>query len=107
LAQFKPNDYLAAIDVQGITVQYTFATKAFTSLVLNQINELTHMAEKPCYGSNESGKGKKMVIDFSSPNIANYHRGVPDKSIPGERVGNRSLELPRRLGQAVWCALVR
>ncbi len=40
--------------------------------VLNQVYSLTHdtPSKEPEYGTNTSGKGKKLVNEYSSPNIA-------------------------------------
>lgn len=101
-------------------MSFTLNTHTVTRLVLEQINELTHLSpaalapppvealnldgtpgpkvvrfEKGSYGSNTAGAGKKAVVEFSSPNLGKpFHASVHQRqSWTGADVSQRSLAI--------------
>ena len=64
-SRLKPTNLISDIKVIGAYVNFFADTLKLTELTINQIR-----SEKENYGSSEIGKGKTVVIDYSSPNIA-------------------------------------
>jgi len=63
--KLKPNKYIKEIKTIGPYLNFYFNEEKIVEFVLKKIQK-----ERDFYGSSEEGNGKKIVIDFSSPNIA-------------------------------------
>ncbi|RZD16777.1 MAG: arginine--tRNA ligase [Candidatus Acididesulfobacter guangdongensis] len=63
LKNFK--QYFVSADAKGAYINFYVNKQKFANYIITEI-----LAEKNNYGRNYSGKGKTVIIDFSSPNIA-------------------------------------
>ncbi|KAJ7456289.1 hypothetical protein B0H11DRAFT_2066105 [Mycena galericulata] len=74
IAQFQPDDYIESLTLDKAFLHFQCKSTTLIRDVLThvQVHNLTHLTPDkiPCYGSNSSGQGKKVVIEYSSPNTA-------------------------------------
>ena len=82
--QFPPNDYIKPPVPAGAFLQFFFSESLLPKLIIPQI-----LKNPTTYGTSSSGKGKRVIVEFSSPNIAKpFHAGHLRSTIIGGFLSN-------------------
>ena len=78
------DDKIEKIDIEGGYLNFYINKKLLTKNVLEEIEKNNEM-----YGSNNSGSGKKVIVEYSSPNIAKpFHIGHLRNTVIGASLYN-------------------
>ncbi|EPQ60480.1 arginyl-tRNA synthetase [Gloeophyllum trabeum ATCC 11539] len=87
---FTPNHYLERCIGDAAFLHFYVRTPTLLKLVLDRIH-LPPSPSRPSFGSNVQGTGKKVIVEFSSPNIAKpFHAGHLRSTIIGTVLSNIS-----------------
>lgn len=78
-AEFPKSKYLENVKADGNFLQFTYNPQVLYEVVVRNI-----LKQGTKYGNSEVGKGKKVIVEFSSPNIAKpFHAGHLRSTILG------------------------
>jgi len=89
--KFESDEWVESVTHDKAFLHFQLQTPTLIRQVLTQVHELTHSTPSglPEYGTNTSGKGKKVIIEYSAPNIAkSFHVGHLRSTIIGAFLAN-------------------
>lgn len=82
--KFPLGEYLSKVEGNGPFIQFFFAPKFLFNVVIQDV-----LTRKTSYGSAPIGENKKLIVEFSSPNIAKpFHAGHLRSTIIGGFLSN-------------------
>lgn len=88
--KFSQDDYIEKAEAAGGYLNFFYNRKAFTEKVASEV-----LSQKEDFGKQEIGKGKTVLVEFSSPNIAKpFHIG----HLFSTAVGNSIERIYKHLG---------
>ncbi|KAL1948693.1 hypothetical protein VTO73DRAFT_10499 [Trametes versicolor] len=91
IGKFQPDEWVESVTHDRAFLHFRCRTSTLMRLTLDQIHALTYdtASKQPEYGSNFLGEGKRVIIEYSSPNIAkSFHVGHLRSTIIGAFLAN-------------------